>query len=148
MHKTQICANTYRQMQRKTEHDKLPFLPTCLMRPNLIWSLQDYRVAILTQTGSVIKSHWSLLVSPLVFIFSSLCKVKGEAALKGKLTRFSTTPSRVLSLVFLQEINDDGQMTIGCYPQRRKSHEVWPLVPHRAPIYHKNQTRDIWWRRK
>lgn len=105
----------------------------CLMRPNLISSLHDDCVAILTQTRSVIKSHWSLVVSPLVFISFPLWEVRGEAALKGRLGLSSATPSPSLSLVFLQESNDDGQScTMGCSVQRWKSREVLHLGPRQS----------------
>lgn len=121
----------------------------CLMRPNLICSLRDDSVAILTQTRSVIKSHWSLVVSPLVFISFPLWEVKGEAAFKGNLGLSSATPCPGLSLVFLQESNDDGQScTMGCGLQRWKSREVLRLVPGRAPIYHMNRSSNVWRNRK
>ncbi len=121
----------------------------CLMRPNLIYSLHDDCVAILTQTRSVIKSHWSLVVSPFVFISFPLWEVKGEAALKGNLGLSSATPCPGLSLVFLQESNDDGQScTMGCGLQRWKSREVLRLVPGRVPIYHMNRSSNVWRNRK
>lgn len=44
-----------------------------------------------------------------MFISPLLWEVKGEAVLKGKRGLSSVTPSAGLSLVFLQESNDDGQ---------------------------------------
>lgn len=119
------------------------FPSPCLMRPNLILSLHDDNVAILTQTRSVIKSNWSLVVSPLVFTSSPLCEVKGEAALKGKRGLSKATPSPRLSLVFFQESNDDGQScTMGCGLQKWKSREGL-LEPVKAPSYQMNRNSNV-----